>query len=164
MEKHELIKIKCDQLKGLFESLDKKTNYREEIINDYHKIISNLIGLLTLNNLEDYQIPSSALSQNYSPFEKYYDGDIVRSKIKQLISVLESERQIIENRNKNIRKFNANSNEEITLSLLFKKELKKISNYIDRIRNKIEKNLLIKIIILIGAVGGGFLLIIDLFK
>lgn len=165
MEKQEKVKISCDQLKGLFDSLNKNTNYREEIINDYHKIITNLTGQLTLNNLEDYRVPASALNEGYSPFEeKYYDGGIVRSKVKQLIAVLESEYQILENRSKNNNTTILKSNEEITLSLLIKKEFNNFFKNIHKYIQKVEENLVVKIIIIIGAIGGGLILIINFLK
>lgn len=163
MEKQEKIKIICDQLKGLFESLDKKTNYRSEIINDYHKIILNLTGLLTLNNLEDYQIPLSALETGpfISPFEeKYYNGAIVRSKIKQLISVLESEYQIIEKTKKQLK---PNLKTEITLTYLVNKELSNLLINIKKHIPKIEENSITKILILIGGIGGGIAILINIY-
>ena len=166
MEKQNKVKIICDQLKGLFDSLDKKSNYRKEIIDDYRKIISNLDSVLSLNNLKDYNIPVSALESSLyiSPFEeRLYDGGIVRSKIKQLIAVLESEYQIIENKSKNDDKSRITSSEEITLMSLIKKDFKKIPTYLDSVRSKVEENLLTKIIILIGAVGAGFLIIVNFF-
>ena len=161
MEKQAKIKINCDQLKGLFDSLDKKYDYRSEIVSDYHKIISNLTGLLTLNNLEDYHIPDSALNQQYSPIdEKYYNGGIVRSKIKQLISVLESEYQIMEKTEKQIKPDN---NSDITLTYLMKKAMNNLLKNIKKHIPKIEDNLIIKIIILIGAIGGGIAILINIF-
>lgn len=165
MKKPEILKIVHSQLKGLFDSLDKKGNYREEIIKDYHSIISHLRGHLSLNNLDDFKIPPSALVDELFPLpdsfnERYFNGQIVRAKMRQLLSVVEGELSLLQKE----RQSKYPKQLEITLWSLIHREIKKILLVIDKLRIKIEGNLLVKILILVGAVAAGIFVILSVIK
>lgn len=158
MDNNELLKNIYAQLTALFNSLNKKGNYRQEIIGDYHKIVKRLgLEFHGLYSWDDFTIPSSAQKTLSLAFDGIltYDGDVVRSKIEQLISVLEN---LIAD--KSISGHKVPTIHEVRLQDI--KEIKDILAKIDKIKKMLkvflkraEENFLIKVLILIGALSAG---------